>query len=98
MHLESLQIEVEMLGKQKGTVEGEQHSSGLFSEIRNLQHNENRKQTRLESFHCQVPRALQPDKGPGRAGGGTDLTGSAKCTTREFAWAHTGLCVTYACQ
>jgi hypothetical protein len=48
VHLESLWIEVEMLGKQKGTVGGEQHSSGLLNEIRDLPHNGSRKQTSLE--------------------------------------------------
>jgi len=46
MHLESLWIEVEVLGKQ-GPQEGEK-SSSLENETGNVPHNDNREQTRLE--------------------------------------------------
>lgn len=48
MHLESLQIEIEVLRKQKDSL-GEQQASGLVSETGNLPHKERERQTRLRS-------------------------------------------------
>ena len=47
MCLESLQIEAEVLGKEKGPTGGEK-SSGLENETRNVPHDESGKQARLE--------------------------------------------------
>jgi hypothetical protein len=57
IHLESLCIEVEFLGKQKEPVRREQQSSDLVLESRNLPHNRGRKQPKLEGNHlpCSAP-------------------------------------------
>lgn len=95
VHMESLQIETEVLGKQKEPV-GEQQGSGLASETRNLLHDGGGKQTRLDGElpPCPAPlhRCSLSGQGRRRAGGGPGIPGqcATKHTTTGFAWGYRG--------
>lgn len=53
-HVESLQIEVELVEKQKEQVRGEQQGSGLMSEPGNVPHNDKWKQNMSWNVNCYL--------------------------------------------
>jgi hypothetical protein len=95
MHLESLQIEIEVLRKQKDSL-GEQQASGLVSETGNLLNNGSGKKTKPEgelpptllhkhSLTCPKSTSVRQKGGESRRLNKLN-TGSSKCNTRGFAW------------